>query len=103
LRPSAYVRSQVARSTLRCCIFDAATNAVIGEPREREVKDDDRYVFEATCPQCGQIATQERRRSDLRQSLAGEADISAYCIKCDAHWKLSEEERDRLAHNFMLE
>jgi hypothetical protein len=63
----------------------------------------ERCVFGATCPKCGQDATQERRRSELRQSLASEADIDAYCIKCDAHWKLSEDERDRLAHNFMLE
>jgi len=67
------------------------------------VKDDDRCVFAATCPKCGQHATQERRRSELGQSLASKADIDAYCIKCDAHWKLSEGERDRLAHNFMLD
>ena len=61
--------------------------------------EEDRCVFGAICPECGQDATQERRR----QSLASEADIEAYCVKCDAHWKLTEEERDRLAHNFMLE
>jgi thymidine kinase len=68
-----------------------------------EMVEEDRCVFGAICPECGQDATQERRRSELCQSLASEADIEAYCVKCDAHWKLTEEERDRLAHNFMLE
>ena len=67
------------------------------------MNDHARYVFAATCPACGQEAAQERRRPELRQQLASGADIDAYCIKCDAHWKLSENERDRLAHNFMLE
>jgi len=65
--------------------------------------DGGRCAFAATCPSCGQEATQERHLSELRQSLASETDIDAYCIKCDAHWKLTENERDRLAHNFMLE
>lgn len=64
---------------------------------------DDRYVYPATCPKCGQKAPQEGRRLELARSLASDADIDAYCITCDEHWKLSEEERDRLAHNFQLE
>ena len=65
------------------------------------MKDDDRCVFSANCPECEQVATQERALSEIRQSLASEADIDAYCIKCGGHWKLTEDERDRLAHNFM--
>ena len=67
------------------------------------MQENDRYVFAATCPKCGHHDNQEHRLSQLRQSLANEADIDAYCIKCGGHWKLTEDERDRLAHNFMLE
>lgn len=63
----------------------------------------DPYVFPATCPKCGQKAPQEHQRLELSRSLASDADIPAYCIRCNEHWKLSEEERDRLAHNFQLE
>ena len=66
------------------------------------MNDNARYVFSTSCPACGRRVTQERRRPELCQLLASAADIDAYCIKCDARWKLSENERDRLAHNFML-
>ena len=67
------------------------------------MSDDGRYVFSAICPKCGEERPQEYRRQELRYLLAESAKVKAYCIKCDEHWNLSEEERDRLAHNFMLE
>lgn len=60
---------------------------------------DDRYVYPATCPKCGQKRPQESRREELHRLLAKGSEVPAYCISCDEHWHLSPEERGRLARN----